>query len=33
MSIIIVSDVFGITPALIKIKASLGANIIVDPYQ
>ena len=33
MSIILVSDVFGITPALLKLKDKLGANTIVDPYK
>jgi dienelactone hydrolase len=33
MSIIIVSDVFGITPALLKLKDKLGANTIIDPYE
>jgi dienelactone hydrolase len=33
MNIILVSDVFGITPALLKLKDELGANAIVDPYN
>ncbi|MFT7007206.1 MAG: dienelactone hydrolase [Colwellia sp.] len=33
MSIILVSDVFGITPALLKLKDKLGASIIIDPYK
>ncbi|PKG80646.1 hypothetical protein CXF85_21225 [Colwellia sp. 75C3] len=33
MSIIIVSDVFGITPALLTLKHELGATIVIDPYQ
>jgi dienelactone hydrolase len=32
MSIILVSDIFGITPSLIEISKKLGANSIVDPY-
>jgi len=30
---ILVSDVFGITPALLEINKKLGANSIVDPYS
>jgi dienelactone hydrolase len=33
VNIIIFSDVFGITPALIEFKEQLGANTIVDPYK
>ncbi len=33
MNIIIVSDVFGITPALLQLKDQLGANTIIDPYK
>lgn len=33
MNTIIFSDVFGITPALIKLKEKLGANSIIDPYE
>lgn len=33
MNIIIFTDVFGITPGLIKLQDELGANTIVDPYQ
>lgn len=33
MSITIVSDVFGITPGLLKLKDELGAKTIVDPYE
>jgi len=33
MSIIIVSDIFGITPALVKLKNELGAKTIIDPYE
>ena len=33
MDIIIFSDVFGITPALNKLKDQLGANSVVDPYE
>ncbi len=33
MSIIIVSDVFGVTPALLKLGDNLGADVIVDPYK
>jgi dienelactone hydrolase len=33
MSIIIVSDVFGKTPALNKLAAQIEANDIVDPYN
>lgn len=32
MSIIIVADIFGRTPALIKLAAQLGASDIIDPY-
>jgi dienelactone hydrolase len=33
MNIIIVSDVFGITAALLKLKDEIGANTIIDPYK
>jgi len=33
MSIIIVSDIFGKTPALIGIGEELNAKAIVDPYD
>lgn len=33
MSIILVSDVFGLTPALLEISEKLGACTIVDPYN
>jgi dienelactone hydrolase len=33
MNIILVSDVFGKTPALIRLAKELNANIIVDPYD
>ena len=33
MSIILVSDVFGLTPALLEISEKLGASSIVDPYE
>jgi len=33
MSIILVSDVFGVTPALLAISEKLGECIIVDPYN
>ncbi|KGJ87435.1 hypothetical protein [Colwellia psychrerythraea] len=33
MSVILVSDVFGMTPALLKLKDSLAAKTIVDPYH
>ena len=33
MSIILVSDVFGVTPALLEISEKLGACSIVDPYE
>ncbi|KGJ91466.1 dienelactone hydrolase family protein [Colwellia psychrerythraea] len=33
MSIILVSDVFGLTPALLKISEKLGASHIVEPYE
>lgn len=33
MSIILVSDVFGKTPALIKLSEELNAKAIVDPYN
>ena len=33
MSIIIVSDIFGVTPALLATANKLGASTIVDPYE
>jgi len=33
MSIIIISDVFGVTPALLEIADKLGVCSIIDPYQ
>jgi hypothetical protein len=33
MNIILVSDVFGKTPALVKLSEELNANVIVDPYD
>lgn len=33
MSITLVSDVFGITPGLLRLKDELGAKTIVDPYN
>ncbi len=33
MSIVLVSDIFGITPALLAISKKLGACSIVDPYN
>jgi len=33
MSLIIISDVFGLTPALLELKNTLGANCIIDPYE
>jgi len=33
MSIVLVSDVFGVTPALLAISEKLGACSIVDPYE
>jgi dienelactone hydrolase len=33
MSIILVTDVFGITPALLQLKDKLEANTIIDPYK
>jgi len=33
MSIVLITDVFGVTPALLKLKDKLGANTIVDPYK
>ncbi len=33
MSIILVSDVFGVTPALLEISEKLGSCTIVDPYK
>lgn len=33
MSIMLVSDVFGITPGLLRLKDELGATTIVDPYN
>ncbi|MCF2948554.1 hypothetical protein L0668_10585 [Paraglaciecola aquimarina] len=32
MSLILVSDVFGSTPALLKLKEQLNADLIIDPY-
>jgi len=33
MSVIIVSDVFGVTAALLDMATKIGANTIVDPYE
>jgi dienelactone hydrolase len=33
MSLTLVSDVFGITPGLLRLKDELGATTIVDPYN
>ncbi|MDO6447258.1 hypothetical protein Q4493_15925 [Colwellia sp. 1_MG-2023] len=33
MSLILVTDVFGVTSALLEISKKLGANSIVDPYS
>lgn len=33
MSLILVSDVFGVTPALLEIANKLGACSIIDPYE
>jgi len=33
MKTIIVSDVFGVTPALVKLSEKLGADTIIDPYK
>lgn len=33
MSLILVSDVFGVTPALLEISEKLGTCSIVDPYE
>lgn len=33
MSIILISDIFGVTPALVQLKDELAATAIVDPYQ
>lgn len=33
MSITLVSDVFGITPGLLRLKEEIGAETIVDPYN
>jgi len=33
MNIILVSDVFGRTPALVKLGEELNTAIIVDPYD
>jgi len=33
MNIILISDVFGKTPAVIKLAKELNAKIIVDPYN
>ena len=33
MSIILVADIFGLTPALIKVAETLNVSLIVDPYD
>jgi len=33
MNIIIITDIFGLTPALLTLSQTLKANTIVDPYQ
>jgi len=33
MSIIIVSDIFGVTPALLDMAEKVGATNVVDPYE
>jgi len=33
MNIIIISDVFGLTPALLALKDKLGAHTVIDPYE
>ncbi|MFT4776027.1 MAG: hypothetical protein ACI9B7_000395 [Oleispira sp.] len=33
MNIILVADVFGKTPALIKLSEELQTEVIVDPYN
>ena len=33
MSIILVSDIFGVTPALLEIANKLGVSTIIDPYE
>jgi dienelactone hydrolase len=33
MSITLVSDIFGITPGLLRLKEEIGAETIVDPYN
>lgn len=33
MGIILVSDIFGVTPALLNIANKLGTNTIIDPYE
>ncbi|TEW50229.1 hypothetical protein [Psychromonas algicola] len=33
MNVILVSDIFGKTPALIKLAEAIGATAIVDPYD
>ena len=33
MNIIVVSDIFGKTPALIKLAEAIGATGIIDPYD
>jgi len=33
MNIILITDIFGVTPALLTLSQALKANTIVDPYQ
>ena len=33
MNIILVSDIFGKTPALIQLGKAIGATAIIDPYD
>jgi len=33
MNIILVSDIFGKTPALIQLAEAIGATAIIDPYD
>jgi len=33
MRVILVSDIFGMTPALLNLKDKLGATTIIDPYE
>mgnify|MGYP000412717525 FL=1 len=33
MNLVLVSDIFGKTPALVTLAKKLNANMIVDPYS